>query len=155
MFVTFHDAGWAVRRDGKSQTRFILAVVERSILKWTRSPTSLMLVVSKKCPRVTRSSLGRKVQSENMTDEETTSLRLANQEMMNGDIQLRNTKEALAANAACLVTECKGLYDSLVTNVSAGLGADDRRNGIEAPCQTQSMATSLCTMRWLQCQQMV
>ena len=32
---------------------------------------------------------------------------------------------ALAATAANLVADCKELYDSLVTNVRAGLGADD------------------------------
>ena len=67
-----------------------------------------MLMVSKKCPRVTRSSFGCVVLSGNMADEGTTFLRLANQEVMNGGIHLKKTKEALAATTACLVTDCKG-----------------------------------------------
>ena len=84
VFVTFHDAGLVVRRDGKSQAVFALARAERAILEGARSPTS-------------RSSLECEVQTGNMADEETTFVRLACQEMINGSIQLRNTKEALAA----------------------------------------------------------
>ena len=76
VFVTFHDAGWAVRKDGKPQDGFIWAMAERAILTEGRSPTSPISMVSKKCPRVARSSLGCEVQSGNMADEETTFLRL-------------------------------------------------------------------------------
>ena len=79
-------------------------------------------MVLKKCPRVTRSSLGCEVQSGNMADAETTFLRLAFQEMMDGGIQLRNTKEASAVCTVCHETDCKGLYDSLVSNVWVGRG---------------------------------
>eukprot|EP00959_Pyramimonas_sp_CCMP1952_P352805 7391771-Pyramimonas_sp.AAC.1 len=44
-------------------------------------------------------------------------------------------------------TDCKGLYDALVTNVSAGLGADDRRSGTGASGLRQSAASSQATMR--------
>ena len=84
-----------------------------------------------------------------MAEEEATFLRMAHQEMMNGGIQLRNTKVALAASTACPATDCKGLYDPLVTNVSAGLGAGDQRSGLEALCLRQGMATSRCIMRWV------
>ena len=70
---------------------------------------------------------------------------MAYQEVMNGDIRLRNTKAALAATTACFVTDCKGWHDSLVTNVSAGLDADDRN---EAMCVRQIMTTNQYTMRW-------
>ena len=59
-------------------------------------------------------------------DEETTSLRLANQGMMNGKIQSKNTTKALAPTTACPVTDCKGLYDSLATNVVSKCCATDR-----------------------------
>ena len=68
---------------------------------------------------------------------------LASQEMMNEDIKLGNTKEGLTTTTACPRTECR---DPMVTSVSAGLGEDDRRIGIEALCLRQSMATSQCAM---------
>ena len=41
------------------------------------------------------------------------------------------------------VTDCKELYDSLVTNGNAGPGADDRRSGIEALCLGAWLRVSL------------
>ena len=71
-FVTFHDADWAVRRDGKSQAGFIFAVAQPASLKGARSPTSPMLMVSKECPRVVPSSMRCDVHSGNMADKEAT-----------------------------------------------------------------------------------
>ena len=118
------------------QAGCILAKAERVILTRERSPTSPILLVSQKCPRVTRSSLGCGLQSGNMDDEETTFLGLAYQEMMNGGIQLNRTKEALAATTAGFVSgdQCE-----------RRLGVDDRRRGIEALCLRQSIPSSQCT----------
>eukprot|EP00959_Pyramimonas_sp_CCMP1952_P420294 8803177-Pyramimonas_sp.AAC.1 len=41
-----------------------------------------------------------------------------------------------------MVTDWKDVCDHVVTNASAGPGADDRRSGIEAPSVQQSMASS-------------
>ena len=71
---------------------------------------------------------------------------LASQEMMNEDIKLGNTKEGLTTTTACPRNECRGLYDPMVTSVSAGLGGDDRRIGTEALFLRQSMTTSQCAM---------
>ena len=149
IFVTFHDAAWAVRKDGKSQAGFILGMTERRILDGEKAPVSPLMQVSKKCPRVTRSSLGCEIQSASMADEETLFLRLAYTEAMHGKVDLRDLATTLKLTTATLVTDCKGLYDTLTKNVSAGLGADDRRSGIEALALRQSMALSKCTMRWL------
>ena len=62
-------------------------------------------------------------------------------------IQLGNINEALAGTKVCVVTDCGGLCDSLLINVTAWLGSDDQRSGIEALCSRWSMAASHCTMR--------
>ena len=67
-----------------------------------------------------------------MADEETSFLRLAYQQTMNGGIQLKYTKEAFAATRARFVTDCQGLYDTLVTNVSAGLSTERHRDVVLA-----------------------
>ena len=81
------------------------------------------------CLRSVRESLGQdwgvKCRAGTWLMKKTTFLRLACQEMMIGGIQLKQ-----------------------VTNVSAGLGADDRRSGIEALRLRQSMASSQCTPTW-------
>ena len=149
VFVAFHDAAWAVRRDGKSQGGYILGMAEREILEGEASAVSPIIQATRKCPRVTRSSLGCEIQSANMAAEELEFLRLAYTEVRYGTVNLRDLPGMFALTAATLVTDCKGLYDSLMRNVSAGLGTDDRRTGIEALGLRQSMHESSTTMRWV------
>ena len=139
IFVAFHDAAWAVRKDGKSQGGFIVSMSERDLLTGASHPISPLLFSSRKLPRVIRSSLGCEVQSGNLCHEELTFMRLAYTEMMTGVANLKNPREVLKQTTATLVSDCKGLYDALAKNVSAGLGADDRRTGIEALCLKQGM----------------
>ena len=99
-------------------------------------------MVSKKCPWVTRVESGFEVQSGNMADEETHVLQIGLLEMTIGGFQSRNTKEALAATAACPVTDCKGLYDSLVANVSARTWRErsKKRHRVSVPCEVCQQA---------------
>ena len=50
VFVTWHDAAWAVRRDSKSQGGFIVGLAERAILVGERSPVSPLLLCTKNVP---------------------------------------------------------------------------------------------------------
>ena len=77
-----------------------------------------------------------------MADEEMTFLRLAYFETTQGTVNVRAAPAELQKISGTMVTDCKGLYDAPVTHVSAGLGADDCRSGIEAPGLRQSMASS-------------
>ena len=82
---------------------------------------------------------------ENMADEDTAYLRLALQQVVNGGIQLRNTKEAQGATTASLVTDCKRqatvrlLGDECKRQ--AGRGRSNKWN--------RGLVTSQSTMRWL------
>ena len=107
-------------------TGLILATAERAILEGARSPTSPTLMVSKKCHRVTRSSLGCEVQSGNVANEETIFLRLAHQEVMEGSVEKHQGGAAGYHSLSC--DRLQGIVR--LTDVSAGLGADDRRSGI-------------------------
>ena len=81
-------------------------------------------------------------------------MRLAYTEMCEGKVDLSNVKAALQRTRATMVTDCKGLYDALAYNVSAGLGADDRRSGIEALCLKQGMEEGATEARWVHSESM-
>ena len=154
VFIAFHDAAWGVRMDGKSQGGFILSMGEADLLTGASRPISPILFCSKKLPRVTRSSLGCEAQSGNMCHEELTFLRLAYTEMEEGYVDVKNVRAALAKTRATLVTDCKGLYDALLRNVSAGLGTDDRRTSIEALSLRQGMKEGGTELRWVHSESM-
>ena len=96
--VTFQDAAWALQEDGRSQ-----------VLEGARSPTSPILIVSKKYLQFTRSGLECGVRLTKKCE---------------GRCSVEEDQGAVSANTACLVTDCTGLYGSLVTNVSARFGGD-------------------------------
>ena len=154
LFIAFHDAAWAVRKDGKSQGGFIIAMGETDMREGKSRPVSPMLFASRKCPRVTRSILGCEVQSGNLCHEELTYMRLAYTEMCDGRVDLRDVPRALRRTRATLVTDCKSLYDALSCNVSAGLGTDDRRSGIEALCLKQGLEEGATEVRWVHSESM-
>ena len=69
--------------------------------------------------------------------------------MENGGIHLRHLDGALRQTPATLVTDCKGLYDSVRRVTSARFRVDDRRTTIEALALRQSLAHSAAQMRWV------
>ena len=113
-----------------------------------------LVFASRKLPRVTRSSLGCEVQSGNMYHEELTYLRLAHLEMKEGQVNLKELASELRRAPATMVTDCKGPYETLARNVSAGLGADDHRSGIEAMCLQQGMQEGGKELRWVHSESM-
>ena len=83
-------------------------MAERANLDGSTPP----ILVSKKCPRVTRSSLGCEVQSGNVADEDSAFLRLASPEMMKWWISAE-THQGGFGGYFRLPTDWKGLNDSL------------------------------------------
>ena len=81
---------WAVRKDSKSQGGFIVGLAERQILAGEQSPVSPLLLCTKKCPRVARSSLSCEVQSGNMANEEQEFVRLAYLDLCIGEAGVLN-----------------------------------------------------------------
>ena len=110
---------------------------------------SVIMGASKKLPRVTRSSLGAEVQSATMAVEDQEWLRLMWVEMSTGEVNLKNANPAIASVTAAVVTDCKGLYDSINRNSSSGLGVADRRSAIEALGLRQSLAVTKTELRWV------
>ena len=78
-------------------------------MKGARSQTSPILMISKTCLRVTRWSLACEVPSGNLADEETTFLRLACQEVMNGDIQFEKHLGASGSDHGTLSDRLHGI----------------------------------------------
>ena len=149
VFVTWHDAAWGCRVSGASQGGFLVAMAERRLLKGERSPVSCLVAASKKLPRVTRSSLGAETQSGSMASEEQEFVRLLWLEMSTGKLDLQNINGELQKTTGVMVTDCKGLYDSVCRVVSSGLGVADRRTAIEALGLRQGLARSGTIMRWV------
>ena len=104
---------------------------------------------SKKLAMVTRSSLGAEVQSGSMAVEEQEFVRLLWTEITTGALNLKDVNAELVKATAAMVTDCKGLYDSINRSMTSGLGVADRRSAIEALGLRQSLATSRTELRWV------
>ena len=69
-------------------------------------------------------------------------------------MNVKDVREALSRTRATMVTDCRGLYDALLRNVSAGLGTDDRRTSIEALSLRQGMKEGGTELRWVHSESM-
>ena len=54
-----------------------------------------------------------------------------------------------AASVACLVTDCKGLFDAVNRSQSAGLGLSEKRTAIEALSIRQICGASNVQVKWV------
>ena len=65
--------------------------------------------------------------------------------------QLRLDQDENLTNApsACLVTDCKSLFDAVNRNQSAGLGLAEKRTAIECLAIKQITSTSNVAVKWV------
>ena len=104
----------------------------------------------KKLPRVARSSLSAEAQAATIAEGELTILRLANEELTKGGVDLQNFDHALQAGVPdTMITDCKALYDAECKVETAGLGVADRRCSIEILGLRQNIRNSGTTVRWV------
>ena len=104
---------------------------------------------SRKLPRTTRSSLGCETQAANDAEGELAYMRLAYLETEKGSVNLQNISKELHKVTGVMVSDCKALYDSLMTSESSCLGQEDKRNGIETLALKENIVDGGTLFRWV------
>ena len=150
------DGSWAARVDGRSQGAMLVGFVSEAFMRGEWGRVSVASFGSRKLPRVARSSLAMECQAMVLGQEESEYLRASWSWLHRADQPSYNEYASLAARTpGCVVTDSKGLYDSLARSTSSALGLNDRRTAIEALALRQSMNETQTTVRWVHSEAMV
>ena len=130
--VCYSDAAWAVRKDGSSQSGFIVCLCDGDYLDGIEGPLSPISWGSGKTKRVCRSSLAAEIQGAGDGQEEMEFCRLLIYDILIGSLDLYKANEAISQVPGVLILDCKSLYDSVKSFESSALGMSDKRAAIEA-----------------------
>jgi len=150
--VTFHDAGQGSRPDGSSQGGYVIIAATKGILEGKEAACSTLDWKSFKLKRVARSSLSAEVQAfaEALDALEFLKLMLA-EAQSSTPINLRRDTDKLITTVcpACLVTDCKSLYDAVERSQSTGLQLSERRTSIEVLACRERLEATKMHVRWV------
>ena len=114
--VCFTDAAWAVRKDGKSQGGYCIAVVPKKFLNGEEAWITLLDWKSFKFPRVVRSSLAAETCAFTDGEDQLEYVKLFLLEMVEPQaLDLRKYTQIIAESGIVplMVTDCKSLYDAI------------------------------------------
>ena len=104
---------------------------------------------SSKAPRVARSSLAVEVQAMTAAQEELNYCRAVWADLNSSKgIRLKEHNDNVRSVAGTLVTDCRGLYDSVARSMSSAGGLADKRSAIEAKGIQQESSQTDTTIRW-------
>ena len=147
--VCYSDAAWAVRKDGSSQSGFIVCLCDGDYLDGIEGPLSPISWGSGKTKRVCRSSLAAEIQGAGDGQEEMEFCRLLIYDILIGSLDLYKANEAISQVPGVLILDCKSLYDSVKSSESSALGMSDKRAAIEALALKRALASTNTWIRWV------
>ena len=151
-FVAFHDAGWASRPDGSSQGGYMIMACNQRLLDGQDSQISLIEWKSWKLKRVCRSSLSAECQAMAEALDNLNFTRFFWEILLGKSTihtRVDQDEELSKAPKAALVTDCKGLFDSVNRSQSAGLGLSEKRTAIEVLSIKQICSMSNVILKWV------
>ena len=147
--ICYSDAAWAVRKDGSSQSGFIVCLCDGDYLDGIEGPLSPISWGSGKTKRVCRSSLAAEIQGAGDGQEEMEFCRLLIYDILVGSLDLYKANEAISQVPGVLILDCKSLYDSVKSSESSALGMSDKRAAIEALALKRALAATNTWIRWV------
>jgi len=119
------------------------------LLKGERRAVNVISHCSSKAPRVARSSLAVEVQGMSGAHEEMNYCRAVWADLVNKNpIDLKNYNDVIKNVSGTLVTDCRGLYDSVARSMSSAGGLADLRSAVEAAAIKQEAAWTDTVVRW-------
>ena len=151
-FVAFHEAGWASRPDGSSQGGYMIMACNQRLLDGQDSQISLIEWKSWKLKSVCRSSLSAECQAMAEALDNLNFTRFFWEILLGKSTvhtKVDQDQELSKAPKAALVTDCKGLFDSVNRSQSAGLGLSEKRTAIEVLSIRQICSMSNVTVKWV------
>ena len=131
-----------------TQAGYVISFVDKDIQKGAISPWVPALWRSYKLPRAVSSTLGGEAQAMSTASGSTEWLTLLMLEVLEGPFALRDSRSLLQKRSPIFATDCKSLYDHLVSP-SAPTSIDDRRTSIDVVIIRESLQTTCGSIRWL------
>ena len=141
------DAAWANRGD-HTQAGYILGFTDKSLNESAVAPWTAFLWKSYRLSRAVSSTLGAESQAMASASGSVEWVSLLLCEALDGAFAPRDGRDMLARRPPILATDCKSLYDHLVSP-SAPTAVDDRRTSIDIVIIRESLRLTQGIIRWL------
>ena len=141
------DAAFANHIDHKTQGGWLLALTSKKMSKGSDVPLSCLGWKSYRLPRVVSSTMGGESQSFASASGVAEWCLLILAEAMDGPFSLRDTDQVLRRRQPIGMTDCRSLYDHLIS-LGTGGSLDDKRAAIHVAIVRQSIARTGLEPRW-------
>ena len=148
--VVWADASNSNRPKKSSTMGLIAGLAPKGIMKGEGHPVSLLQWKSTKCPRQVLGSNGAEVQSITEGEDLCFRLKAVLAEIHGEKLTRTNLTEAVRAKTTgALVTDSKGIFDSMTRNVSALHGLKSGRAGYELTIAVSQALEVETSLRWV------
>ena len=131
-----------------TQAGYVLAFVNKAIHSGEVSSWTPVAWKSYKLPRAVSSTLGGESQALATASGTAEWLNLLLSEALDGSFEARTSRSVLARRPSILATDCKSLYDHLVSP-SSPTAVDDRRTSIDIVIIRESIKVMTAQVRWV------
>ena len=147
------DAAWANIGE-HTQAGYIIAFVHKSMNSGVESPWVPVVWKSYRLPRAVSSTLGGESQAMSTATGTVEWLSLMLAEALDGPFEPRKSREVMSARPPILATDCKSLFDHLVSP-SSPTSIEDRRTSIDVVIIRESLKALQGHIRWLPTDRMI
>ena len=147
------DAAWA-NLGHHTQAGFILAFTDETLNQGLVAPWTPLLWKSYKLPRAVSSTLSAESQAMACASGSVEWVSLLLCEALDGSFEPRAGREMLSRRAPLLATDCKSLFDHLVSP-SSPTAVEDRRTSIDIVIIRESLKLTKAHVRWLPTDRMI
>ena len=148
------DAAFANAVNHKTQGGWLMALTDRKFADGSDSPVSFVGWKSYKLPRVVSSTLAGEAQCFSSASGIAEWCMLILSEALDGSFSLQDVDEVLQRRSPIGMSDCRSLYDHLIT-LGCGGTLDDKRVAIDVAVIRQSIARSRLQPRWVPTDRMV
>ena len=145
--VCHSDAAWA-NVGVYTQAGYIIGFTDATLDEGEPAPWSPAVWKSYRLPRAVGSTLSAEAQAMSSATGTLEWTTLLISEALDGMFDVRDFVSMLAKRPPIVVTDCKSLYDHLVS-VSSPTAVDDRRTSIDIVIIRQSLARTRASIRWV------
>ena len=151
--VCHSDAAWA-NVGHHTQAGFVIGFTSRDLQHGHEVPWCPAAWRSFKLPRAVSSTLGAESQSMSLATGTAEWLLLMLSEIIDGPLQIGHCREVLSKRRPLVVTDCKSLYDHLISP-SSPTSIEDKRTSIDVVIIRESCRSMQAYVRWVPTNRMI
>ena len=141
------DAAYANGRDGATQAGYLVSFTDKTVNDGQVRSWSPAFWRSYRLPRVVNSTLSAEAQAMTAATGMLEWVQLLLSEALDGHQCLRASWSSERQRASAILTDCKSLYDHLVSKSSPTL--DDKRTALDVVIIRESLAKMKASLRWI------